>query len=34
MMRVGEVIAVAGTKVTLRIDEESSKEVLFLRGSR
>lgn len=34
MMRVGEVIAVAGTKVTLRIDEESSKEVLFLRGER
>ncbi len=34
MMRVGEVIAVAGTKVTLRIDEESSKEVLFVRGER
>lgn len=34
MMRVGEVIAVAGTKVTLRIDEESSKEVLFFRGER
>lgn len=34
MMRIGEVIAVSGTKVTLRIDEESSKEVLFHRGER
>lgn len=33
-MRVGEVTAVAGTKVTLRIDDESSKEVLFHRGER
>jgi len=34
MIRVGEVIAVAGTKVTLRIDEASSKDVLFYRGQR
>ena len=34
MIRVGQVVAVAGTKVTLRIDEESSKEVLFHWGER
>ncbi|UPG87864.1 ATP-binding protein [Luteibacter aegosomatis] len=33
-MRVGEVVAVAGTKISLRIDDESSKEVLFHRGQR
>jgi hypothetical protein len=33
-MRVGEVVAVAGTKVTLRIDEASSKDVLYYRGER
>ena len=33
-MRVGEVIAVAGTKVTLRIDDASSKDVLFHKGQR
>ena len=31
-IHVGEVIAVAGVKITLRIFEESNKEVLFFRG--
>lgn len=30
---VGEVIAVSGVRITLRIFEESNKEVLFLKGS-
>jgi hypothetical protein len=34
VIRVGQVVAVAGTKVSLRVDEESSKEVLFHRGER
>lgn len=34
MIRVGEVIAVTGVKVSLKIDEESSKETLFLRGAK
>lgn len=33
-IRVGEVIAVHGTKVVLRIDEQSSKETLFYEGER
>ena len=33
-IRVGEVIAVQGTKVVLKIDEQSSKETLFNRGAR
>jgi DNA helicase HerA-like ATPase len=33
-IRVGEVIAVHGVKVTLRIDEESSKESLYFKGDK
>ncbi|WP_088148936.1 ATP-binding protein [Achromobacter denitrificans] len=33
-IRVGEVIAVHGTKVVLKIDEQSSKETLFYRGDK
>jgi len=33
-IRVGETIAVHGVKVTLRIDEDSSKETLFYRGEK
>ena len=33
-MRVGETIAVNGVKVTLRIDEDSSKETLFFQGEK
>ncbi len=33
-IRVGEVIAVHGTKVVLRIDEQSSKETLFYDGDK
>lgn len=33
-IRVGEVIAVNGTKITLRIDEDSSKETLFYGGDK
>ena len=33
-IRVGEVIAVHGTKVVLRIDEQSSKETLFHGGEK
>lgn len=33
-IRVGEVIAVNGTKVTLRIDDESSKETIFFDGAK
>lgn len=33
-IRVGEVIAVHGTKVILRIDEQSSKETLFYGGEK
>lgn len=33
-IRVGEVIAVHGTKVVLKIDEQSSKETLFLDGDK
>lgn len=33
-IRVGEVIAVHGTKVVLRIDEQSSKETLFFEGDK
>lgn len=33
-IRVGEVIAVHGTKVVLKIDEQSSKEVLFYEGEK
>jgi len=33
-IRVGEVIAVHGTKVVLKIDEQSSKETLFFNGER
>jgi hypothetical protein len=33
-IRVGEVIGVRGTMITLRIDEESSKESLFFKGER
>lgn len=31
-IRVGEVIAVHGTKLVLKIDEQSSKETLFYEG--
>lgn len=31
-IRIGEVIAVHGTKITLKIDEQSSKETLFYDG--
>ena len=33
-MRVGEVIAVSGVKITLRIDEDSSRDTLFYNGER
>lgn len=33
-IRVGEVIAVHGVKVTLKIDEDSSKDTLFHRGEK
>lgn len=33
-IRVGEVIAVHGTKVVLKIDEQSSKETLFFEGDK
>ncbi|MBN3748546.1 ATP-binding protein [Burkholderia sp. Se-20373] len=33
-IRVGEVIAVSGVKITLKIDEESSKETLFYAGEK
>jgi DNA helicase HerA-like ATPase len=33
-IRIGEVIAVQGTKVVLRIDEQSSKETLFHGGDK
>lgn len=33
-IRIGEVIAVHGTKVVLKIDEQSSKETLFLDGEK
>jgi DNA helicase HerA-like ATPase len=33
-IRVGEVIAVHGVKVTLKIDEDSSKETLFYNGDK
>jgi hypothetical protein len=33
-IRVGETIAVHGVKVTLRIDEDSSKETLFFKGEK
>ncbi len=33
-IRVGEVIAVQGTKVILKIDEQSSKETLFYGGDK
>lgn len=33
-IRVGEVIAVTGLKITLRIDEQSSKETLFFEGEK
>ncbi len=33
-IRVGEVIAIHGTKVVLKIDEQSSKETLFLNGDK
>lgn len=33
-IQVGEVIAVNGVKITLKIDEDSSKETLFLSGER
>lgn len=33
-IRIGEVVAVHGVKVTLRIDDDSSKEVLFYNGER
>ena len=33
-IRVGEVIAVHGIKVTLRIDEDSSKETLYFKGDK
>jgi DNA helicase HerA-like ATPase len=33
-IRVGEVIAVHGTKLVLRIDEQSSKETLFYEGQK
>ena len=33
-IRVGEVIAVHGIKVVLKIDEQSSKEALFFEGDK
>jgi hypothetical protein len=33
-IRIGEVIAVNGTKITLKVDEESSKETLFYNGEK
>ena len=33
-IRVGEVIAVHGVKITLKIDEDSSKETLFFEGAK
>lgn len=33
-IRVGEVIAVSGVKITLKIDEDSSKETLFYSGDK
>jgi hypothetical protein len=33
-IRVGEVIAVSGVKITLKIDEDSSKETLFYAGEK
>ncbi|MCA3002303.1 MAG: ATP-binding protein [Rhodocyclaceae bacterium] len=33
-IRVGEVIAINGTKITLKIDEESSHETLFYDGAK
>mgnify|MGYP003384690227 CR=1 FL=1 len=33
-IRIGEVVAVHGVKITLRIDDDSSKEVLFYDGER
>lgn len=33
-IRVGEVIAVHGTKLVLKIDEQSSKETLFYEGEK
>lgn len=33
-IRIGEVIAVHGTKITLKIDEQSSKETLFYDGQK
>ena len=33
-IRVGEVVAVHGTKVILKIDEQSSKETLFFDGEK
>jgi uncharacterized protein len=34
VIRVGEVTAVSGVKITLRIDDDSSKETLFYKGSK
>ncbi|MDG2524576.1 ATP-binding protein [Stenotrophomonas sp. HITSZ_GD] len=33
-IRVGEVVAISGIRITLRIDEESNKETLFHEGQR
>ena len=33
-IRVGEVIAVNGTKITLKIDEDSNKDTLFFKGDK
>ncbi len=33
-IRVGEVIAVSGVKITLKIDDDSSKEALFFKGDK
>lgn len=33
-IRVGEVIAVNGTKITLKIDEDSNKDTLFFKGNK
>ncbi|WP_395351832.1 hypothetical protein [Variovorax sp. UC122_21] len=33
-IQVGEVIAVNGVKITLKIDEDSSKETLFYAGEK
>lgn len=33
-IRIGEVVAVHGVKITLRIDDDSSKEILFYNGER